>query len=100
RGRAAHAPGRVALLPRDKPPTVDPPIAVEHQSDGLWVDAMLLDQNARRERLDRIVLEYRHSGLKDDRTGVELLHDEMHRGTRHADAVVQSLALGVESAKR
>jgi hypothetical protein len=61
---------------------------------------MLLDQDTRRERLDRIGLEYRHSGLQHDRAGVEFFHDEMHRRARHPDAVLQGLTLGVESAKR
>ena len=76
---------------REKLPAVDLPLTVQHQSDRLGVDAMLLDQDARRERLDRIVREYRHGGLKHDRAGVEFLHDEVHCGTRYADAVFKVL---------
>ena len=61
---------------------------------------MLLDQDACRERLDRIVLEDRYRSLQHDRAGVEFFHDEMHRRARHPDAVLQGLTLSVESAKR
>ena len=38
---------------------------------------MLFDQNARRQTLGVVVRQHRHARLRDNRSGVELRHDEM-----------------------
>ena len=53
-----NCPPEVAVLtlqpatPPDEPSSLDRPAAAEHKSDGLGIDAMLLDKDPRRQRLD------------------------------------------------
>ena len=61
---------------------------------------MLLDEDPRRQRLDRVIVEHRHGGLQDDRTVVELGCHQMHGRARDAHAVFERLPLRVESGKR
>ncbi len=61
---------------------------------------MLLDQNARRQRLGRVVIEHRNRGLQDDGPRIELRRDEVHGRARDSDAMSQCLLLRVEPWKR
>ena len=61
---------------------------------------MLLDQDARRQRLDGVVVQHRHRRLQHDRPGVEIRVHQMHRRAGDAHAVLERLALRVEAGKR
>ena len=58
----------------DEPPVRSTaPAAVEHDRRiASGIDPVLLDQDPRRQRLDRVVVEHRHRGLQDDRPAIEL----------------------------
>ena len=49
---------------------------------------------------DRVVIEHRHGRLQDDRTAVELCRHEVHGRTAHPDAMLERLALRVETGER
>ena len=57
-------------------------------------------QDARRERLRRVVGLNRHRGLADDGSAVELTGHEVHRRPGHLDAVRQRLLLRVDAGER
>ena len=48
------------------------PSAREHQPHGFGINAVLLDQNPRRQGIDGVVSADRHAGLDDDRSRIEL----------------------------
>ena len=58
---------------------------------------MLLDQDSRRQRLDRIVVEHRDGCLKDDGPRVKLSVDEVDGRAANAHAVFERLPLRIES---
>ena len=80
-------------------PTIDQP-PLEHEADGFGIEAVLLDEDARRQRLDRVVVEHRNRRLQDDRPAVELGGHQMHGRAGHPDAVLERLTLRVEAGKR
>ena len=61
------------------------------------VEAMLLDEDPRRQRVLRVVVEDGHGGLQDDRPGVHALVDEVDGCAGDLDAVLEGLALGVQT---
>ena len=52
---------------------------------------MLLQQDTRRKRLNRIGIQHGHSGLNNYRSGVKKLIHEVNRATGDADAVLECL---------
>ena len=84
-----NCPPEVALLTlqsENLPRNADPaariaghqrPIVLKHHPDRFGIDPVLLDQNARRQRLDGVVVSNRHGGLQHDRTAVELRRDQV-----------------------
>ena len=50
--------------------------------DRLRIDAVLLLEDARGERLHRVVVQHRDRRLQDDRAGVQILVHEVHRAAR------------------
>ena len=69
--RASTDPARTNRRPSMRP------AAVEHDANRLGIEAVLFDEDPRRQRLDRVVVEHRHRRLQDDRAGVEIAVDEM-----------------------
>ena len=65
-------PSRHAVRKPDETAAVERPSALQHDADGFGIDAMFLDEDPRRQRLDRIIVEHGYRRLKDDRTAVEL----------------------------
>ena len=77
----------------DEAPAVDAPAAGEDtRATASGSSAVLLDQDARRERLGRVVWKHRHGRLPHDRPGVELRRHEVHGAAGHLHAVGQRLA--------
>ncbi len=61
---------------------------------------MFLDQNPIGQSFDGIVVEYGHSCLQNDRTGVETAVDKVHGRARHPNAVLEGLPLGMQTGER
>ena len=61
---------------------------------------MLFDQDARRQRLRRVIVSHGNRRLRDDRAAVEFTRDEMHGDARDLDAVRPGLALRVDARER
>ena len=61
---------------------------------------MLFLKDAGGKGLDRIVIQYAHDGLANDRAGIEALLDEMHRAAGNLYPVFQRLMLGIQTWKR
>src|SRR5712692_3949826 len=76
------------------------PSAGQHNPNGLGVDSVLLDQNPRRERVHRVIVQNRNGRLNDDRARVQLRGDEMHRRATDAHAVLEGTPLRVAPGKR
>ena len=64
------------------------------------IEAVLLAQDARGERVGRVARQHRHRGLGDDRAGIEVGRDEMHRAAADARAGIERLLLGVQARER
>ena len=88
------------IPPTDEAASDDRPAAAEHESDRLGIEAMLLGENPRRQRLDRVVVEQRDGCLQDDRTVIQFGRHQMHRRARDSDAVFERLPLRLEAGKR
>src|SRR4051812_23974819 len=67
------------------------PLAVEDDPDRLWIEAMFLDQNPLRQRVDRVVVSDRYGRLQDDRTAVQFVRDQMDGRAADPHAVVERL---------
>ena len=78
----------------------DAQAAFREEPDRLGVQPVLLDQNARGQRVLRVAGSHRHRRLQHDGTGVDALVDEVHGGARHLHAVLERLALGVQARER
>ena len=52
------------------------------------------------ERLLRIVVQHRHRRLQNNRAGIQILVDKMHRAAADLDAMFQRLMLRVEAGER
>jgi len=61
---------------------------------------MLLDEDPGRQRLYGIVGENRHRPLRDDRPIVETVGHKVNRGAGYTHAVLERLALRIESRER
>jgi len=84
----------------DHAAALDAKAALQHNAHSFGIDAMLFFQDARGERLRRIVIEHGHDGLQDNRPGVDILIHKVYRATGISHAVFQSLALCLEPRKR
>ena len=60
---------------------------------------VLLRQDARGEGLHGVVVLHGYGRLQNDRAGIEIFVDEMHRAARILHAVLERLVLRVESGK-
>lgn len=76
------------------------PPAVEYGLDCLGIRPMLLDEDARRQRIDRVIVQHRHAALHDDRAAIELRCHKVHRHTGELYAVLERLSLRVDARKR
>ena len=61
---------------------------------------MLLDQDPRRKRLDRVIVSHRHGRLHHNWTAIELAGYEMHRRAAHFDAMFERLTLRFHAGER
>jgi hypothetical protein len=84
----------------DEPAPIKSPSTREDDANRFRVEAMLLDENARGEPLNSIVLEDRHRGLQNDRTGVNVRRHQMDRRSAQPDAMLQRLFLRVDTGER
>src|SRR5262249_15146156 len=62
--------------------------ATQHDLNGLAINPMFLLQNARRQGVNRIVIQNRSYSLENNRTGIQILIDEMHRAPGKPHAVL------------
>src|SRR5207248_10850924 len=92
-GSSSKLPGGVL---DDHAPSGDLETALGEEANGGGVEAVLLEQNARGQRLFRVVGEDGHGGLQYDRPRVDALVGEVHGGARHLRAVLERLALRVQ----
>ena len=65
--------------------------------DGFRQQAMLLFEDPGRQGCDIIVGQNGNCGLRDYRTAIDVLSDEVYRAARNLDAVLQGLSLGVQA---
>src|SRR5688572_14031729 len=82
-----------------KTPAVDTPGSVKDDSNGFGIREVFLLEDARRQRVTRIVVEDGHGPLKHNRSGIKLAGDEMHGHSAHSDAMLERLTLGVNAGK-
>src|SRR5690242_14767405 len=61
--------------------------------DGFGINAMLLFQNARAERVFGVSVFDRDDGLQNNRAGIEIFVHEMHRAAGEFYSVFEGLAL-------
>ena len=81
-------------------PSLNRPAAVEHQLNRFGINPMLFEQDARRQRIDRVVGEHRDRGLNDDRPAVQFRRHQVDRRARDAHAMRERLSLRIESRER
>src|SRR5580704_1415143 len=65
----------------------------------LRVDDVLLSENARGQRIDRIIIEHRYGGLDQDRAGVQKFIDEVNGAASDFYTMIEGLTLCVEAWK-
>src|SRR5471032_2350534 len=80
-------------LPAHEAASLDRPVAVEDDADGFRIQPMLFDEDARRQRLDRVPAQNRHRCLQHDGTGIEIGVDKVHRRAADPHAVLERLPL-------
>src|SRR2546421_12337745 len=71
--------------------------AGKHHVDCLRKNPMLLFEDPRGKRFDRVFIEHWNHGLFNDGTVIQCAGDEMYRAAAELHAVLQSLFLDVES---
>src|SRR4051794_28025763 len=82
---------------RPEPAPFDAPSAVQNQLDRFGIDAVLLNQDARRERRRYVVVEHGNGCLEHDWPAVELAGHEMDGCATDANAVRQRLRLRIHT---
>src|SRR5436190_16870549 len=82
----ASAGGRGASA-ADDPATADRQASVEMERDGAAVDPVLLDEDARRQRVRRVVVAHLDRPLENDWPGVEILIHVVDGAAADAHAV-------------
>ena len=79
---------------------LQPPRSERRARSPAGYRAVLLDEDPRGQRLFGVVVPDRDGHLQNDRPGIELGVDQVHRGAAHLRAVAQRLSLRVQSGKR
>ena len=69
-------------LKRTKPPPFDAPAAIEHELNRFGIDAMLLDENPRRQRVDGVVVQHGHTRCRTIGPASSSRGDEVHGRAR------------------
>jgi len=75
-------------------------MAFEDDSNGFGINPVFFLQDAHGQRVFRVVVVYWQDGLENDGAGVEIFVNEMDRAAGELDAVLESLALRLETWKR
>jgi hypothetical protein len=81
------------------PAAIDPEAGREPQRDRFRISPVLLFQYPRRKSLHRIVVAHLDRALQDYRPVIELFIDYMNRAPGYLDAMLEGLALRVETRK-
>src|SRR5437867_10070544 len=97
RKKAPSLLARRAVDRDEHPPADHPQASLEEKLHGLRVGPMLLLEDPLRERLYRVFIEQWNAALEDDRTMIDPFVHEVDRAAGEADAVIESLFLGVEA---
>src|SRR5690606_15402473 len=77
-----------------------PKFAAHNARYSRRIGFVLFGEDARRKRLDRIIIEDGHDALFDDRAAVERLIDEVNGAAGPLHPVFESLALRIEPRER
>jgi len=75
-------------------------MAFEDDSNGFGINSVFFLQDTRGKSFFRVVVVYWQDGLENDGAGVEIFVNEMDRAAGELDAVLESLALRLETWKR
>lgn len=97
RGYGAPLHGSFRVRSQEDAAARDLVIAFEDNFHGFGVNAVLLLQNARAERVFGVSVLDRHDGLQDDRAGVEIFIHKVNRAASEFYSVFERLALGFEA---
>jgi hypothetical protein len=74
--------------------------AAKDQVNGFRVKPVFLLENSGRQFFDRITLQNRDDGLKDDGTAIQRLIHKVHRAAAEFHSMFESLILDIQSRKR
>ncbi len=77
----------------------DAHLAAGDEGEGERIEPQLDGEHPLGECLRRVAIEHRHCGLGDDRTGIDLRHDEVHGGAVDLHAGFERALVGVETAE-
>src|SRR5256885_2111130 len=73
--------------------------AARNERNGFCVSLVFFNENARGERVGRIVIKHRNDSLRDDRPAIQCLVNEMNCAAGELDSMLDGLTLRVESGK-
>jgi hypothetical protein len=83
----------------DETPALDSPTTIEHDPDSFRINLVLLDENARRDGIARVVVVHRDRALQDDRPGIESRVHEVDGHATDFHAVRERLSWSIDARK-